>query len=298
MTPVRRNISASLSQLAANKPTGAELPLELMSLLMNVPDMGSDPELDEDDFIPEARAYLLSWLLVFETFTASSIRVRGDYSTHLKTENSITPLLDLIFLFLGHMEGKPLDLNKEHIEPTSIRKYESQNDEDSVKGLKLMMINIYYSALKYTPNLVNNWRLQCSSRQTILHVEQWTEKYFSPIIVHDTLQDVNDWSRNQETVGDEKNLEIKTSSRTGEVTAGYEVDDMEAKIRIEIPMKYPFENVKVIGVNRVAAKSEQTWNAWLMTIQGVIQFSVSHSPLDPFLNNKALTNNPTEWLYH
>lgn len=254
-----------------------------MSLLINSPDMGSDSEPDEDDFIPEARGYLYSWLLVFEAFAASSIRVRGDYSTHLKTENCITPLLDLVFLFLGHTEGKPLDLNKEHIEPTSIRRYDLQEDEASMKDLQLMMINIYYSALKYTPNLVNNWRLQCTSRQTILHVEQWTEKYFSPIIVYDTLQDVNDWSRNQETVGDEKDLEIKTSSKTGEVTAGYEVDDMEAKIRIEIPMKYPFENVKVIGVNRVAAKSEQTWNAWLMTIQGVIQFSVSHASFLCFL---------------
>jgi hypothetical protein len=283
--------------ISSNTILAAELPFELISLVMSPPSPDAVTEEESDKFMDETRGYLYSWLLVYEAFAASSIRVRGDYNTHLKTDNCVTPLLDFISVHLGLVEGKPMDINKKNIASSDIRKYDVLNAEDSMETMEMMMINLYYSALKYTPNLVNNWRLQCNSRQTVLAVEQWTEKNFSPLIVHDTLQDVIRWSQNQESTDDEKDLEIKTSTRTGEVTAGYEVDDMMAQIRIEIPLKYPFENVKVIGVNRVAAKTEQVWNGWIMAIQGVIQFSVSDIPL-LLCSYQCLANKATEWVNH
>ena len=100
-------------------------------------------------------------------------------------------------------------------------------------------------------------------------------RYFSPVIILETLDEVDVWSQSQEApADDEKELMVKVSRAGKEVTAGYEVDELQASIAIKIPPSYPLEGVSVVGVNRVAV-NEKKWQSWLMTTQGVITFSVS-----------------------
>lgn len=148
------------------------------------------------------------------------------------------------------------------------------NDAETPEhNMHWLLINIYYLCLKYTPCLAKTWWVDCKSKQTRIAVESWTEKFFSPLIIQDTMDDVSKWAEEQKVNEDEKELIVKVSKRSREVFAGYEVDDMMMQILIRLSATYPLEGVKVEGVNRVAV-SEKKWTSWLMITQGVITFSV------------------------
>ena len=104
-------------------------------------------------------------------------------------------------------------------------------------------------------------------------VESWTTKYFSPLVISDTLDGVQAWADKQEApAGDEQELLVKVSKPAKEVTAAYDVDESQASIGIKLPSSYPIEGVTVFGLHRVAV-SERKWQGWIMTTQGVITFS-------------------------
>lgn len=194
----------------------------------------------------------------------------------LKTENYIGPLLTFIFDVLGHSAGSPIGLS--NFDASKIRSYnmwEASDSETPEDNMHWLLINTYYLCLKYTPSLAKIWWLDCKSKQTRLAVESWTEKFFSPLVIQDTMDDVAKWAEGQEVSDDEKEMIVKLSRQSREVFAGYEVDDMMMRIVIRLPPTYPLEGVRVEGVNRVAV-SEKKWTSWLMITQGVITFSVNH----------------------
>jgi hypothetical protein len=256
----------------------ARLPEELLSLLLDAPSIHifEDDELRE--FPPSIRGYLLSWHLVYDSYTTASYKVRNDYTDVLKSENYIGPLLEFMFDVLGHSAADPLNLEKASLDGSKLRDYDMPQATDSEtreRDMQWLLVNLYYLCLKFTPNLVKAWWVDCKSRQTRIAVEGWTEKYFAPLIIEDTMDEVMKWSQEQEsTEDDEKELIIKVSKRSREVFASYEVDDMMMQIVIRLPPNYPLEGVKVEGINRVAA-SEKKWTSWLMITQGAITFSVS-----------------------
>ncbi|KAL5316607.1 hypothetical protein ACEPPN_015656 [Leptodophora sp. 'Broadleaf-Isolate-01'] len=254
--------------------TTAQLPLELLSLLLNTPSVQDIP--DPSEFPSSIRGYLLSWLIVYESYTTASLKVRNDYSELLKTENYIGPLLNFMFVILGHSDADPLNLERARIDSSMIRHYDmwkANDSESNERSMNWLLVNIYYLCLNYTPGLVRTWWFSCDSRQTSLAVDSWTQKFFSPLVVEDTLDEVEKWAANQEPpADDEKDLVIKVSKRSREIFAGYEVDELMMQIVIRFPDNYPLEGVKVEGLNRVAV-TEKKWLSWLRNTQGVITFS-------------------------
>ncbi|KAH7313192.1 hypothetical protein BKA65DRAFT_517509 [Rhexocercosporidium sp. MPI-PUGE-AT-0058] len=254
--------------------TTAQLPLELLSLLLNTPSVQDLS--DASDFPSTVRGYLLSWLIVYESYTTASLKVRNDYSELLKTENYISPLLNFMFVMLGHSDANPLNLERARIDNSMIRHYDmwkANDSEPNERSMNWLLIHLYYLCLNYTPGLVRTWWFSCDSRQTSLAVDSWTRKFFSPLVVEDTLDEVEKWASNQEPpADDEKDLVIKVSKRSKEIFAGYEVDELMMQIVIRFPDNYPLEGVKVEGLNRVAV-SEKKWLSWLRNTQGVITFS-------------------------
>lgn len=239
---------------------------------------------------------------MFESYPPASYKVRNDYSNILKTENYINPLLDFLFDALGHSTANAINLDKARYDPTKIRNYniwEAVDTEPEEQQMQWLMINVYFLALKYTPNLVKNWWVDCPSKQTRIAVEAWTAKYFSPLVIQDTLEEVSQWASEQETTSeDEKELIVKVSKRSREVLAGYEIDELMMQIAVRLPANYPLEGVKVEGVNRVAV-SEKKWTSWLMITQGVVTFSVSPSLCQlPSLLFPRLTSWHSERLTH
>ncbi|KAI9152149.1 E3 ubiquitin-protein ligase listerin [Paramyrothecium foliicola] len=255
--------------------TDARLPDELLSLLVDAPTLERYSDEALSQFPSPIRCYLLSWKLVFDTFASSSFKVRTDLTENLKTEKSLSPLLDFMFDVLGHSAAHALNLDKENIAIQQIRDYDVKlaDAETGEKNMHWLLVHLFYLSLKYIPGLFRSWYIDCRSKQTRIAVESWTTKFFSPLIVADALDEVQTWADTQEPpAGDEKELIIKVSRTGKEVTAGYEVDEAQAAIVIKVPPSYPIEGVIVSSLNRVAV-TERKWQSWIMTTQGVITFS-------------------------
>lgn len=222
------------------------------------------------------RSYLLSWLLVYDAFRGASFKVRGDYTENLKASDCLAPLMTFMFDVLGHSAARPLNLDKAGFEPEHIRSYDIQvaDGEPDERSMRWLLVHLFYLSLKYVPGLFKSWFRDCRSKQTTNAVESWMTKYFSPLVISESLDEVAEWAANQEPPEEDENeLLVKVSRAAKEITAGYEVDELHASIAIRIPAQYPLEPVEVSGINRVAA-SESKWKSWIMITQGVINFSV------------------------
>ncbi|KAH6971593.1 hypothetical protein BKA56DRAFT_677691 [Ilyonectria sp. MPI-CAGE-AT-0026] len=255
--------------------TDARLPDELLSLLLDAPTLEKYSDEMLAEFPSPIRAYLLSWKLVFDAYSTSSFKIRNDFTENLKMDNTSGPLLDFMFDVLGHSAAHPLklervNLNPEHISDYDVKLAESEPEE---KNMQWLLVHLFYLTLKYTPGLFRAWYIDCRSKQTRIAVESWTTKYFSPLTISDTLDEVQEWADGQEPPAmDEQELVVKVARAAREVTAGYEVDESQAAIVIKVPPSYPIEGVTVSGLHRVAV-SEKKWQSWIMTTQGVITFS-------------------------
>jgi hypothetical protein len=230
-------------------------------------------------FPPPVRSYLLSWLLVFDAFKAASLKVRNDYTANLKSNSCLDPLLRFMFDVLGHSVNRPLNLDRAKFDDQHIRSYnvEEAESETSERDMQWLLVHIFYLTLKYAPGLFKTWFLDCPSKPIKLAVEPWMTKYFSPLIIDETLSDVKQWAEEQAPPEeDEKELNVAIWKKGREILAGYEVDEQDATMCIKVPAGYPLESVTVTTRNRVAI-DEKKWQSWLMIIQGVITF-VSLTP--------------------
>ncbi|KAI8964411.1 Zfp294 protein [Daldinia sp. FL1419] len=253
----------------------ARLPDELLSLLLDAPTLEKYSDEALAHFPPPIRSYLLSWYLVFDSFKAAAFKVRSDYAENLKADNYVGPLMEFTFDVLGHSAAHPLNLEKagfteEHIKEYDIKLAEAETEE---RNMQWLLVHLFYLVLKYIPSLFKAWYMDCRSKQTRIAVEKWMTEFFSPIIILEALDDVEKWAETQDApADDEKELAVKVSRAAKEVTAGYEVDELQASIGIRIPQEFPLENVSVSGINRVAV-NERKWQSWIMTTQAVITFS-------------------------
>lgn len=261
----------------ANNNIDAQLPEELLSLLLDAPSVRKLPDSFREDFSTSVRAYLLSWHLVYDSYGNASYKVRNDYSDHLKSENCIAPLLEFIFDTLADPSSRQNISSFDSATIQSYNMWQATDSEPNERNLDWLLANLYYLCLRFTPSLAKSWWVDCKSKQKKLAVEAVTRKTFSPLVIEETLDEVAKWAGEQEVTDDEKELIIKISKRSREVFAGYEVDDMMMQIVIRLPETYPLEGVKVDGVNRVAV-SEKKWTSWLRITQGVITFSVRIYP--------------------
>ncbi|KAL8342851.1 hypothetical protein RB598_004284 [Gaeumannomyces tritici] len=266
---------ARLSEEILLEKTKPHLPAELLSLLLDPPTLETFHDELLAGFPTPVRGYLLTWVVIFDAFGAAAFRLRSEYYENLKATGSLGPLLDLTFDVLGHSVARPLNLEKAHITADRIMSYDMKFAEAETEELNMhwLFVHVYYLALRYVPGLVKSWYIECRSKQTRIAVEAWTRRYFSPLIVAHTIDEVVKWNDEQEPPeDDEKELIIKTNKSAREVTVGYQVDEEEAAIAIKMPESYPLDPVSVISVNRVAV-TEKKWQSWLMTTQGVITFS-------------------------
>ncbi|RKF64735.1 putative c3hc4 type zinc finger containing protein [Erysiphe neolycopersici] len=262
------------------KNRDASLPEELLSLILTAPNCGDiniSPHYIEGTSpeFPTIRCYLLAWLLTFQIFAASSYKVRSDLNKNLKYHKCIEPLLDTIFQILCHNNENLLDLKKENISSEKIQDYDlltSVKKNDSRTDLIWILISLYFQSLKYAPSAVKSWWLDCK-KQMKNSICLWTEKFMSPLLVEEELNAVISWAESQDSLDDDQNLVVKVAKNVREVSVGYEIDDMMMRFLIRVPENYPLDLVKVQSINRVGV-SEQKWNSFLMTTNGVINFSV------------------------
>ncbi|KAL2170259.1 hypothetical protein VTG60DRAFT_5035 [Thermothelomyces hinnuleus] len=262
------NLAVVLDKKAAN------LPDELLSLLLNAPNPEDYTDEDLAQFPVAIRSYLLAWHLVFDAYSKASFRVRNDYTDNLKSGKHLDPLLRFLVDVLGHALARALDLDKEGFTAEHIRSYsiDLADSEPAERDMNWLLIHLFYLTLKYIPGLFKMWYLDCPSKQTKNTIQSWMERFFSPLIISDALDEVVEWSSSQEAGdGDTEEIIVKVSKTSREITAGYPVDDDAATISLRVPTSYPLDPVDVVSVKRVAVK-EDKWQSWLKATKAVIMF--------------------------
>ncbi|GAD98073.1 RING zinc finger protein [Paecilomyces variotii No. 5] len=248
--------------------SAATLPDELVSLLLEPPTMDSiSASYGEERTWISLRSYLLSWKLVFDHFSNASLTVQENYATNIKDNGSLIPLLEFTFDFLQKSHGKLTDASK-----FDVRFFEPYESETSEKEIQWLLVHLYFLSLKHLPNITKAWWID-SKKRIKGPVEEWTEKFISPLIIEDSLNSVSEWITTQDQ-DEERALSVKVSPKAAELIASILVDEESPPVAIVItlPSAYPLHPAIVAGKNRVLV-DEKKWRSWLLTIQGVIMFS-------------------------
>ncbi|KAF2152461.1 RING zinc finger protein-like protein [Myriangium duriaei CBS 260.36] len=253
---------------AALEKKAAHLPEELLSFIFSPPAIESVLSASFETAIPEdLQSYLYSWLLIFSHFTKASLKVKEHYAEDIKTGDHLPPLLDLVYEFLGHATGNPVDVSK-----YDIAEYRRNQESNPEKDAEWLLAHLYYQCLMYLPSLTKTHYLSITNRRTSSSISKWIAKYFSPSIIASSMKSVSDWAASFASDPEYENFSIKLRPRAGEITAAYEVDEQSFAIMVRLPDAYPLDGARVEGLSRVSLDARK-WQSWLRNCQGVIHFS-------------------------
>lgn len=163
---------ASLEK-ALSKNYASKLPKELLSLIVAAPRLESPAEaILGSDMNPVVQSYLLSWKLVYDHWTNSSSALKADYVASLKDGAYLEGLLDFAFDILINKRSKPLDASQFEVS------YHIPRPTDTAEeNTHWLIIHLYYLSLRHLPVLSKVWWRDTTSRQKVIAVEAWTEKY-------------------------------------------------------------------------------------------------------------------------
>lgn len=163
---------ASLEK-ALSKDFVSKLPKELLSLILAAPRLESPAEaILGSEMNPLVQSYLLSWKLVYDHWKNSSSALKADYVASLKDGAYLEGLLDFAFDILINKRSKPLDASQFEVSCNFPRPTETVEN-----NMHWLIIHLYYLSLKHLPVLSKVWWRDTTSRQKVIAVEAWTEKY-------------------------------------------------------------------------------------------------------------------------
>ncbi|KAK9480305.1 hypothetical protein V1514DRAFT_346298 [Lipomyces japonicus] len=237
-----------------------ELPVELLSLVMTIP--SKDADNFGNKLTSSLRGYLYSWILIFEHFNNATFAVKSKYVENLKEGDYVPDLIGFVFESFGlDQPGKPFDVSK----ISSIQEYRPGESVDSY----WLLSHVYYLTLKHVPSIVRKWYSEIRNRQLSIAVENFTQKFFSPLLIDSELTSVQVKVSEANVQAHDENMTVKVSKITKEVLAVYVIDDQTMEMAIRVPQTFPLQDVIVDGIKRVGVKENQ-WRAWLLASQAVI----------------------------
>ncbi|KAF9255353.1 hypothetical protein L218DRAFT_1008664 [Marasmius fiardii PR-910] len=203
----------------------AELPHELLVALQQ---QSSDFNLGEIDQEQNMFGYLLGWMLLFDLFIDTSMKVHSGYIEQLRSLGIIsTCFIPTVFTLLGLDRGvvvKAFKLNVWEVEEYYVAHYEPGEPF----SLPVLAAHLYYRALLTVPSIIHSWVLDCKDVQLSTAIGLYTSTHFSPAIIHAELDHIKGAT---DLTGDE-NLTIKVASSVNEVAVAYSVDKHQLEIKI------------------------------------------------------------------
>lgn len=102
-----------------------------------------------------------------------SLPVQEYYTSNIKENDVLIPLLEFTFDFLQKAHGKIIDASK-----LDVRSFEPDQSETAEKETQWLLVHLYYLCLRYLANMTKNWWIDTKKRIKG-PVEAWTEKYVS-----------------------------------------------------------------------------------------------------------------------
>ena len=161
---------------ALEKDHIAKLPEELLSLILTAPGppVNSVEEQLKNHVVSSLGSFILSWKLVFDHWTNSSYKVKVDYAATLKDDTYLSHLLNFATETLITARTKPVNASNWNIEAFNPDIAGVADGE-----VHAQLTHLYYLSLKHLPNYSRTWWRDTLSRQELISVETWTEKYVS-----------------------------------------------------------------------------------------------------------------------
>ncbi|KAJ4467014.1 hypothetical protein J3R30DRAFT_3579883 [Lentinula aciculospora] len=248
----------------------AQLPKELVVLLQRSLNMDIDVEeglngdREHDIFV-----YLLGWMLFFDLFVDTSMKVRMRYIEQLRSSSLIEAhfipsVISLLSLDRGIVRAYKLDMWA--VDEFYVQFYEA----GSLSGLQTFAAHLYYRALLTVPSLIYNWVLDCRDRQLSTTIASYTQSHFSPVLIRTELDYVKSPEAQTELASDENQLTVKVASGVvNEVTASYLVDEQQLEIRLRIPGDWPLHRIEIRDTKKVGV-DDNRWRAWILGVQQTI----------------------------
>ncbi|KAJ3784444.1 hypothetical protein GGU10DRAFT_357775 [Lentinula aff. detonsa] len=249
----------------------AQLPKELMVLLQQSVNL----DIDADDAnLTGGRehavfVYLLGWMLLFDLFVDTSMKVRMRYIDQLRNssiieEHFIPTVFSLLRLDRGIVKAYKLDM-------WAVNEFYVQFFEaGSSSGLQNFAAHLYYRALLTVPSLIYNWVVNCRDRQLSSTIAAYTQSHFSPVLIRAELEHVKSPEAQSEFASDENPLSVKVASGVvNEVTASYLVDEQQLEIRLRIPGDWPLHRIEIRDTKKVGV-DDNRWRAWILGVQQTI----------------------------
>lgn len=217
------------------------------------------------------------------------MKVRSGYFNHMRSldivsQHFIPNIFDILGLFSGGKQVFKLDVwvvDEFHLESmyrfvlfrTGVHPVGIVFEPESPLSLQLLAAHLYHRALLTVPALIRSWISDCTNKQLLTRVLDYTSSYFSPGIIKTELAQVRQPDASSE-LSTTENLTVKVSPTSGEVTVSYMVDEQALELSIRMPNDWPLHRLEVRDTKMVGV-SEDRWRAWILGVQQVIWQQVS-----------------------
>ncbi|KAG6877121.1 hypothetical protein C0993_010124 [Termitomyces sp. T159_Od127] len=194
--------------------------------------------------------YLLAWMLLFDLFHGSSLKVRSSYIEQLRNLNVVVAYFIPTILTLLRLDQGPHKAFK--LDIWAVDEFHIEYYQAGTKfGLPVLAAHLYYRALLTVPSLIHTYTSQC----------------FSPVIIRTELAHVKSPESTSNLV--DENFTVKVANSVNEVVASYSVDEHQLEIKLKIPVDWPLHKIEIKDLKRVGV-DENRWRAWILAIQQII----------------------------
>ncbi|CAG80051.1 hypothetical protein B0I72DRAFT_102531 [Yarrowia lipolytica] len=198
---------------------------------------------------PGSSRFLLAWILILDHLDASSYAIKQVYLDQLKSSDAVNDMLTCI--------SEMVQTNPSTKNHTAFPK---------TLDLSVLAAHLYYRALVHLGSITRLWFADIKKRSVALAVKETTKKHFSPQLIEDEMERVEELL-NKASLDD--SMSVRFNKQTHEVRATYLVDEQKMEISIVIPDDYPLSAVTVEGAVRVGVR-ENKWRAWLLASQAIV----------------------------
>jgi len=238
------------------------LPIELVDFLQRDIDL---EEVLEGNNRQAAFGYMLGWMVLFDLFIGSSLKVRMGYINHLRdlgiiASHFLPSILSLLDLYGGVIKAAKLEIWG--IDEYFVQLY----DPEVPMSLQLLAAHIYYRALLNVSGLIRTWLFECKDRQLSNAVTGYTSKHFSPVLVKTELDRVK--GPEAAELLDDEHMAIKVATAVNEVTTSYSIDEQQIELTLKIPADWPLHAIEVKDSKNTAIK-EDKWRTWVLGVQQI-----------------------------
>ncbi|CAG8545830.1 207_t:CDS:10 [Ambispora leptoticha] len=212
--------------------------------------------------------YFLAWKLILDHFDFTTQKLKSHYLDHLRNK-MLDDFLPYAFQTMGLISTvtKPFDLNKWDFTEFFVEAFEIELGPEI--GFPVLSAHLYYRALRHFPSAIRGWWAECKKRHLYVAVDNYTEKYFSPVIIQQQIDQIQREDVKAQLQEDDKML-IRIARATNEVIAEFRIDEYAMELSLRMPNSFPLRQIEAHTVEHLGKTEVKDLKKAQLPIQAVI----------------------------